>query len=148
MGFSVETVGRLWASGRNYANLGIGFAAGIGVLSAAQNQGINAALTQIYDGVSQVITGATSLWQIVAVIAAPIVGPILARMASKSAKTDSQAASVVQALKDPNTPISLEAKASVLEAVVNIDEVKTPEIKVADPVLANLVPSNKVKAVS
>jgi len=147
MAFSVETIGRLWASGRNYANLGMGFAAGIGVLSAAQNQGINDALTQIYNGVSQVVTGATSLWQIVAVVAAPIIGPLLARMASKSAKTDSQAAAVTAAIKDTATPISAEVKASVLESVVNIEEVKTPVIRVADPVLANMVPSDKVVAI-
>ena len=120
MKFSVETIGRLWASGRNYANLGIGFASGIGILSAAQNKGITDALGQIYDGVAQVVTGATSLWQIVAVIAAPIIGPILARMASNSAKNERQAASLVSSIKDPNTPISSEVKAIVLQAATEV----------------------------
>lgn len=148
MAFSTETIGRLWASGRNYANLGLGFAAGIGIVSASQNKGLTDSIAEIYNGVSQIVHGATSAWQIVAVIAAPIITPFLARMASQAAKTSSQAASVQSAVKDPNTEITIETKASILDAAVNIPEVKTTEIKVSDPLLANLTPSNKVSTVS
>lgn len=116
MQISTETIGRLYASGRNYANLIIGFASGIGVISAAQNKGLMDSLTEIYNGVSQVIHGATSAWQILAVVAAPIIGPMLARMASNSAKTASKAASLKADILDPNTSIAPEVKAAVISA--------------------------------
>ncbi len=146
MAFSTETVGRLLASGRNYISTAVGFIGGVGIVSAANSKGMIDAINEIFTGLGMVFSGATSLWNVL-LVAFPIIGGIMARYASKSAKVDSQAASIVEALKDPNTPVSLEAKASVLEAVVNIDEVKTPAIKVADPVLANMVPSDKVVAV-
>ena len=113
---STETIGRLWASGRNYASLGIGFASGIGVISAAQNKGLTDSLAEIYNGVSQVVHGATSAWQIMAVVLAPIIGPIIARYASKSATVANQSAAVKIAIADPNTPITPEVKATVLDA--------------------------------
>ena len=144
MNFSTETIGQIWAQGRNYINSGLGLLTGIGLMSAAQDKGLMDSLGEIYTGVSQVIHGATSAWQIIVVIAAPILTPVIAWFASKSAKTSSQAAAVVTALKDPNTPVTLETKAAVLDAVANIPEVKTPQIKVDDPALANMVPSAKV----
>ena len=147
MAFSTETIGRLWASGRNYANLILGFASGIGIVSVSQSKGLTDSLGEIYNGVSLIIHGSTSAWQILAVIAAPIIGPFLAKMASNSAKTSSQAAAVQSAVKDPATPVSIETKASILDAALNIPEVKTSEIKVSDPVLASITPSNKVKPV-
>lgn len=123
MAISTETIGRLYASGRNYINLGIGFASGIGLLSAAQNKGLMDALNEMYNGVSLIIHGATSAWTILAVIAAPIIGPILARMASNSAKVENQAASVKAAIIDPNTPITPEAKAVVLEAATEVKKI-------------------------
>lgn len=113
MAISTETIGRLYASGRNYANLLIGFASGIGLISAAQNKGLMDALTEIYNGISQIVHGATSAWQIIVVIAAPIVGPLLARMASNSAKVTSQAAALHAAVVDPNTPIPDEVKTAI-----------------------------------
>ena len=144
MAISKETIGRLYASGRNYINLGIGFASGIGIISAAQSKGLMDSLGEIYTGVSQIIHGATSAWQIIAVMVAPIVGPILARMASNSAKTVNQAAAVQTAIKDPNTPVDIETKASLLDATMHIPEVKTPTIKVSDPILAQLTPNTNV----
>lgn len=123
MALSTETVGRLWASGRNYANIILGFASGIGVVSAAQNKGLTDSLTEIYNGVSQVVHGATSAWQILAVIAAPIVGPILAKWASNSAKTANQAVAVKVAILDPNTPIAPEVKATVIEAATEVKKI-------------------------
>lgn len=123
MAISTETIGRLYASGRNYINLGIGFASGVGILSASQNKGLTDALGEMYNGVSMIVHGATSAWTILAVVAAPIIGPILARMASNSAKTANQAASVKAAIVDPNTPITLEVKAAVLDAATEVKKI-------------------------
>lgn len=123
MAISTETIGRLYASGRNYINLGIGFASGVGILSASQNKGLTDALGEMYNGVSMIVHGATSAWTILAVVAAPIIGPILARMASNSAKTVNQAASVKAAIVDPNTEIKPEVKAAVLEAATEVKKI-------------------------
>lgn len=123
MAISTETIGRLYASGRNYINLGIGFASGIGILSAAQNKGLMDAFNEMYNGVSMIAHGATSAWTILAVVAAPIVGPILARMASNSAKVENQAPAVLAAIKDPNTPITSEVKAVVLTAATEVKKI-------------------------
>lgn len=143
--FSVETVGKLYASGRNLVSTAVGLIGGIGLMSAAQSKGMMDALQQIYDGIALIVSGSTSLWNIL-LVAFPIIGGLMAKYASNSAKTDNQAAAVTAAIKDTNTPISIETKAAVLESVANIEEVKTPVIKVADPVLAELVPSDKIKA--
>lgn len=123
MAFSTETIGRLYASGRNYANLAIGFASGIGIISAAQNKGLMDSLTEIGNGISQIVHGATSAWQILAVIAAPIIGPILAKLASNSAKTSNQAIAVKAAIVDPNTPITSEVKTTVIEAATEVKKI-------------------------
>jgi hypothetical protein len=123
MTFSTETIGRLYASGRNYASLAIGFASGIGVISAAQNKGLTDSLSEIYSGISQVVHGATSAWQILAVIIAPIIGPIIAKMASNSAKTSNQAIAVKAAIVDPNTPITPEVKAVVLDSATEVKKI-------------------------
>jgi hypothetical protein len=120
MQISTETIGRLYASGRNYLGQILAFASGVGVISAAQNKGLMDSLTEIYNGVSQIVHGATSAWQIITVVSAPIVGPLLARWASNSAKTSSQAAAVKAAIIDPNTPIPPEVKATVIEAATEV----------------------------
>lgn len=122
MNISTETIGRLYASGRNYANLAIGFGAGIGVLSAAQDKGLMDAFNEMYTGVSQVVHGATSAWTIIAVVAAPIIGPILARMASNSATIPNQAAAVKAAIVDPNTPITDQVKATVISTAMEANK--------------------------
>lgn len=123
MNISTETIGRLYASGRNYVNLGIGFASGIGVISAAQDKGLMDALSEIYNGVSMVVHGATSVWTILAVVAAPIIGPIIAKWASNSAKVSNQAPAVLASVKDPNTPIPPEVKAVILEAATEVKKI-------------------------
>jgi hypothetical protein len=143
MTFSTETIGRLYASGRNYINSGLGLLTGIGLMSAAQNKGLTDSLTEIYNGVSQIVHGATSAWQIIAVVAAPILTPIIARWASKSATVDSQAAAVQTAAKDPNTVVSQVAKASMLDAVAETAPLAKP-IVIKDAALAAAVPSDKV----
>lgn len=122
MAFSTETIGRLLASGRNYASTVVGFIGGIGLMSASQQKGFTDALNEIFNGLSQVFHGATSLWQIL-VVAFPIIGVIMAKMASNSAKTTNQAAAVVTAIKDPNTPIAPEVKAAVLDAAVEVKKI-------------------------
>lgn len=123
MSFSTETIGRLYASGRNYASLAIGFASGIGIISAAQNKGLTDSLSEIGSGISQIVHGATSAWQILAVVLAPIIGPIIAKMASNSAKTSNQAIAVKAAIVDPNTPITPEVKAVVLDAATEVKKI-------------------------
>lgn len=142
--FSVETIGKMYASGRNYLGSFLGLVTGIGLMSAAQNKGLMDSLNEIYTGVSQVVHGATSAWQIIAVIAAPIITPILARWASNSAKTDSQAKAVQAAIADVNTPVSVETKAVVVDTAVAAAEIKQP-IKV-DKEIADATQSNNVVA--
>lgn len=146
MTFSTETIGRLYASGRNYVNSIAGLLTGIGLMSAAQNKGLMDSLTEMYNGVSQIVHGATSAWQIIAVVAAPIVTPILAKWASNSAKVDNQAAAVQAAAKDPNTTVSVKATAAILDAAAETAPLAKP-IVVTDPKLAEAVPSEKVKAI-
>lgn len=147
MAISSETVGRLLASGRNYAGQIIAFAGGIGVMSAAQQKSLSEGLGQVVDGIMMVIHGGATIWTVLAVVAAPIVGPILARWASNTAKTSSQAAAVQTAIKDPNTTVSLETKAATLDAAASIPEVrKDRTIEVSDPALAAAVPAANVIA--
>jgi hypothetical protein len=144
MQLSTETVGRLYASGRNYLGQILAFASGIGVISAAQNKGLIDSLNEIYTGVVQIVHGATSFWQIIAVVAAPIIGPILAKWASNSASTKSQAAAVVAAVNDPNTNVAEETKVSIVNAAASLPEVE----KVVAPPLAvkpDTVPAVVVK---
>lgn len=147
MAFSSETTGRLLASGRNYAGQIIAFAGGIGVMSAAQQKTLSEGLGQVVDGIMMVIHGGATMWTVLAVVAAPIIGPILARWASNTAKTSNQAAAVQTAIRDPNTAVSLETKAATLDAAANIPEVrKDKPIEVSDPALAAAVPAANVIA--
>ena len=147
MALSTETVGRLLASGRNYAGQIIAFAGGVGVMSAAQQKGLTDAFSEIVTGINQVIHGATNAWAILAVVAAPIVGPLLARWASNSAKTVNQAASVKatveESLKDPSKPVPLEVKATILDATASLPEV-VGDIKVTDKALESATASPQV----
>ena len=145
MQISSETVGRLLASGRNYVGQIIAFAGGIGVMSAAQQKSLSEGLSQVVDGVMMVIHGGATMWTVLAVVAAPIIGPLLARWASNTAKTDNQAAAVQAAARDPLSEVSKEATASILDAAAQTAPLKAP-IVVSDPALAAMVPSNKVVA--
>ena len=119
MAFSTETVGRLLASGRNYASTIVGFIGGVGVISAAQSKGLTDALSEIFNGLSMVVHGATSMWQIL-VVAFPIIGIVMAKMASNSAKTTNQAAAVKAAVEDPKTPIPPEAATAIKAAAAQV----------------------------
>jgi hypothetical protein len=119
MAISTETIGRLLASGRNYTSTIVGFIGGIGLMSASQQKGFTDALNEIFNGLSQVVHGATSLWQIL-IVAFPIIGVFMARMASNSATVANQAAAVQAAVKDPNTPIPPEAKTAIVAAATEV----------------------------
>ncbi len=137
MKFSVETIGKLWASGRHYVSMSAGLLTGIGLMSAADNKGLTEAISQIYDGVALVVTGASSAWQVL-LAAFPIIGIAMAKIASNSAKTDSQAASLAASAKE-NT-VSNKAKADMLTAVTEAVPLTKP-IEIQDRALAQAVPS-------
>lgn len=141
MKFSTETVGKLWASGRHYVSMSAGLLTGIGLMSAADNKGLTDAVSQIYDGMALVVTGASSAWQIL-LAAFPIIGIAMAKIASNSAKTDNQAASVAASAKE-NT-VSNKAKADMLVAVTEAVPLAKP-IEIVDKNLAEAVPSKLVK---
>lgn len=115
MALSTETVGRLLASGRNYASTFVGFIGGVGVVSAAQDKGLMDSVNEIFTGIGMVVHGFTSFWQIL-MVAFPIIGVILAKFASNSAKVANQAPAVLAAVKDPNTAIPPEAKTAIIAA--------------------------------
>lgn len=122
MNISTETVGRLFASGRNYAGQIIAFASGIGLMSAAQDKGLMDSLNEMYSGAVMVVHGATSFWTIAVVAAAPIVGPIIAKWASNSAKTENQAIAVQKAVVDPKSPITPAAKEAIVVAASEVSK--------------------------
>jgi hypothetical protein len=113
MNISTETIGKLLASGRNYASTIVGFIGGIGLMSASQQKGFTDALNEIFNGLSQIVHGATSMWQIL-VVAFPIIGVAMAHFASNSAKVTNQVAAVQAAVVDPNTTITPEVKATII----------------------------------
>lgn len=110
MQISTETVGRLLASARGYAQYAVGFATSLGLLSAANSKGLSDGLADVFAGITQTFHGFTSIWQILVVALAPVTSIVLARWSSTSAKTVNQAAAVKAAVLDPNTPVSPEAK--------------------------------------
>lgn len=119
MTLSVETVNKLLASGRNYISTIVGFVGGIGLMSASQQKGVSDALSEIFNGLSQIVHGATSLWGIL-IVAFPVIGLWMGRLASNSAKVTSQAPAVLAAVKDPATPIPPETKTAILEAATEV----------------------------
>lgn len=144
MALSIVTVGQLLASGRNYASTIAGFVGGVGLMSASQSKGLVDAFSEIFNGLSMVVSGATNAWGIL-IVAFPIIGAIMAKFASNSASLPSQAAAVKEAVKDPNTPVPIEAKADILDATAGLEEVRDP-IKVSDPKLAMAAQNPLVKA--
>jgi hypothetical protein len=114
LAFSVETVGRLLASARGYAQFGVGALTSIGLLSAANSKGLADGLSEVFTGISQTIHGFTSIWTILAVVLAPVTSVILAKWSSHTARTSSQAAAVQAAVIDPNTPISPAVKTVIV----------------------------------
>lgn len=146
MAFSTETIGQLMASGRHYVSTTVGFIGGIGIMSAAQSKGLTDAFQEIFDGISMIVHGSTSAWAIL-VVAFPIIGGLMGKFASNSASLPSQAAALKTAVEDPNTAVPKAAKADLLAATANLDEVKKDvPIEVTDPDLAAAVPAPNVVA--
>ena len=121
MALSVETVNKLLASGRNYISTVVGFVGGIGLMSASQQKGVSDAFGEIFNGLSQIVHGATSLWGIL-VVAFPIIGIWMAQIAKNSATVSSQAPAVLAAAKDPNTPIPPAAKDAIIAAANEVSK--------------------------
>lgn len=146
MAFSTETVGKVLASGRNIVSMFVGVVGGVGIMSVAQEKGLTDAFNEIFNGLSMIVHGATSAWQIL-IVAFPLLAGIMAKFALNSAKTENQAVAVQAAVKDPNTVVTVEAKAALLDATANLPEVpKDKPIEVDDPVLATAVPAPNVIA--
>lgn len=166
MAFSSEAIGQILASGRHYVSTTVGFIGGIGIMSAAQSKGVGDSVNQIFDGLKMIFEGGSNLWAIL-VTAFPLIGVLMAKMASKSASVPSQAAALKAAVEDPNTavppeaqkaiveatsviaqdaaiPTSKEAKVALLDATAALPEVVS-EIKVADPELVQATVSTQIK---
>lgn len=120
MNISTETVGRLLASFRGYAQYAVGFATSLGLLSAANSKGLTDGIADVFSGITQTIHGFTSIWQILVIVLAPVASVVLAKWSSASAKTVNQAAAVKAAVIDPNTPIAPEAKAAIVSAATEV----------------------------
>lgn len=114
MKFSLETVARVYAAGRNYIALGLGFATSAGIISASQNKTLTDSLGDIYQGVSLIVHGATSISVVAITVGGPIAAVVVAWYAQRSAKVENQAKAVQAAVVDPNTPISPEVKTTIL----------------------------------
>lgn len=122
MALSTETIGRLLASARGYAQFGVGALTSIGLLSAANSKGLSDGFADIFSGITQTVHGFTSVWQILAVVLAPVASVVLARWSSKSATTASQAAAVKAAVADPNTPIPQAVKTVIVSTANEVSK--------------------------
>jgi hypothetical protein len=141
MALSVETVNRLLASTRGYTQYVVGIATGVGLLKAANGTAITDAMGEMLDGLSHVFHGGQALW--IAIL--PIMSFALSQWSSWTAKTSNQAAQVAAAVKDPNTVLTQDTKASLLDGAASLPEVKKDvPIVVTDTNLASAVPANNV----
>jgi hypothetical protein len=120
MGLSVETVNRVLASFRGYAQYGAGILTALGIMSAANDKQFSDAVVEITTGVTQVIHGGSEIWQIIIVTCGPVISVVLARWSSHTAKVTSQAAQVQAAVIDPNTPVPLPAVAAIVDAAQHL----------------------------
>ena len=147
MNISTETIGRLLASARGYSQWVAGFCTSLALSSAASSKAFSDSLVEIASGIQQMVHGFSSIWQIIIGVVGPVSAVGLARWSSNTARTTSQAASVQAAVLDPHTAMSLQAKASILDATANLNEVKKDSpILVTDPELAAIVPASNVKS--
>lgn len=142
---SIETIAKIYAQGRNYANQLLGAVVMFGIMTAAQQKQIMDGLSDFYNGLVLAFTGASHVWQVLVIVFGPIIGGLLAKKASNSASTKSQAASLVERAKDPNGS-GTEAKAAVLDAATKLTDVKINGTIEAPPEVANAVPSAQVVA--
>ncbi len=120
MQISLETAARLYAAGRNQINQILGFAAGAGVITVAQDKGAMDAIDEIGKGFGLIFHGASSLYAIGVVVLGPAVGWVLTWYAQRSAKTFNKATAVKLEVADPATPVSAEAKTAIVQAAAPI----------------------------
>lgn len=133
MKISLETVARIYAAGRNYANLAAGAAFSLGLVSASQNKTVTESLAEIANGVSMIVHGFTSIWQVAVVVGAPVVGGVLAWYAQRSAKTDNKIEAAKAVASDPSDPKQLDAQIALSNAAATIPGAT----KVVNPVIAD-----------
>lgn len=114
MQISTETIGRLLASARGYTQWFVGFCTSLGLISAANSKTLTDSFTEVWNGLSMIVHGFTSIWQVGIVVLGPVVGVALAKWSSNSAKLPNQVAAVQAAVVDPNTPIPPEVKAAII----------------------------------
>lgn len=141
--FSLETIAKLYAQGRNYVNMGLGAVVMFGMMTAAQQKSVMDGLTDIWAGLSQAFTGASHIWQVGVIVVGPIITAYLAKKAGNAASTQNQGASLIARSNDPNGA-GTEAKAVVLDAATKLQDVKIEGKITAPPEVASAVPSNKV----
>lgn len=148
MKISLETIRQTYAAGRNYANYFLGVATTLGLLSSAQNKTIMDSLSDIAAGIGQIVHGFTSIWQVGTVVLGPVIGIVLAQLASHSATAKSQAASLAASASAAPSQSTTNAQVALLTAVTAVEK-QAPDMTiqgkiVASPEVANAVPSNKV----
>jgi len=115
MPFSTETIGGCSPRAAAMRNMPSALPPA-SALSAPRNQDLTDSLSEVINGISQVIHASTSIWQIGVVVLAPVVSVVLARWSSNTAKVSSQAAAVKAAVADPNTPIAPDVKETIVSA--------------------------------
>jgi hypothetical protein len=128
MAFSIETVGRLFAAGRNLGNQAIGIAVGAGLATAAQQQSFVDSLDQIWKGAQMIYQGGSSLYALGIVVLGPPLGWFFTYVSQRSAKTDNQAAAVHAAVADPNTMVSAETQKSIIQTTASIAQSNNLEV--------------------
>ena len=114
MKISSETIGRVLASARGYSQWFVGFCTSLGLVSASQSKTLTDSLAEVGNGLSMIIHGFTSIWQVGLVVLGPVFAVAVAKWSSNTAKTSSQAAAVKAAVIDPSTPISPEVKETII----------------------------------
>lgn len=133
MKLSIGMIGQIYAAGRNYINLILGFCTSLGLLSVTQSKTLTESFAEVYQGISLIAHGFTSIWQVLVVVGGPLVGAIVAWWASRSAKPENQAASLVAQAQDPTNPVKQEAaKVAVSNAAVLAGAEKVVNPSIAD----------------
>lgn len=142
---SLETIAKFYAQGRNYINQILGMVVMFGIMTASQQKTVMDGIGDIWAGLSQAFTGASHVWQVLAVVLAPIIGGWLAKKAGNAASTNSQKESLIARANDANGA-GKEASAAVLDAVTQLPGVQINGTISAPATVAAAVPSEQVVA--
>ena len=130
-----------WANCRHYITFGAGILAGIGVITATQQQGLIAGLNDIVGGLERTVAGVVAV--------AAILGPVInGLISSRRASPASQIQSVQAIAAEPASARSIpnEAKTALVLATNSLPEVKgvITNPTGAGAALAESIPSNTV----